>query len=177
MSNLRAISSALNTAIGQSVTRPGYLVALAFDGEIVRLSSRGTVSWGGFTWLARNLDVAGLASDGSGNVAGELRIGNDDNAMSALVLGEGIAGRAVTIYKFYGETPAADEVEEIFAGQGDETGLNLALVSIRLLSDSSTRVLVPRGRITPASGFHHLTPPGTVLTWNGEKITLEPNRG
>lgn len=175
--SLRPISTGLQGLIGQTVTLPGYLVAIEFPSQTVRMSSRGTVAWDGHTWLAYDLEVSGLSSDGSGEVAGVLRVGNTDNALSALILGDGIAGRPVTIHAFYGDAPAADEVEEIFAGQGDEAGLDLRVAEIKLISDSIARVLLPRGRITPAAGFNHLTPPGTVLTWNGEKITLETSNG
>lgn len=177
MSNLRTLSTSLSTKVSQTVTLPGYLVALEFESQTVRLSSRGDVTWGGYTWLSYSLEVLGLASDGAGDVSGTLRIGNTDNTLSALILGEGIAGRPVTIYAFYGDAPASDEVEEVFAGQGDEAGVNLASAEIKLISDSIARVLLPRGRITPATGFNHLTPPKTVLTWNGEKITLESGNG
>lgn len=177
MSNLRPLSVSLAAKVDETVTLPGYLVALEFDSETVRLSSRGTLAWGGYTWIAFDLDVSGLSSDGAGDVSGELRLGNTDNTLSALVLGDGIAGRPVSIWMFYGDAPAADEATQVFAGMGDDAGLNLDRVAIKLISDSIARVLLPRGRITPAMGFNHLTPAGTVLTWNGEKITLGASNG
>lgn len=175
--SLRPIATSLQGLIGQTVTAPGYLVSIEFPGQTVRMSSRGTLAWGGETWVGYDLEVSGLASDGSGEVSGVLRVGNTDSALSALILGDGIAGRPVTIRVFYGDAPGADDVEEVFAGQGDEAGIDTRVAEIKLISDSIARVLLPRGRISPATGFNHLTPPGTVLTWNGGKIVLESANG
>lgn len=177
MSALRPLAGSLMTQIDQTVTQPGYLVEIVFTAQTVRLSSRGTLAWGGETWLGYDIDVSGLSSDGSGEASGELRLGNTDNTLSALILGEGIANCPVRVFVFYGDAPAADDGVEMFSGIGDEAGVMADRVAIKLQSDALGLALLPRGRITRAAGFNHLTQPGTVLVWNGVRIVLEASRG
>lgn len=172
MSGLRNLSLATQTALAEPVTAPGWLVQID-TAPVVRLSSRGDLSWDGAAWLGYALDVSGLAAQGTGETTATLRVGNTDNTLSALILGPGVAGVPVRLWAFYGETPALADPVAIFSGMADDAGINTDRVEIRLVGDTLKNLALPRGRCTPSAGLHHLTPDNTVLTWGNAKITLK----
>ncbi len=169
---MRTLSVNLQAQTAAAVTRPGYLVEMMFSTRLL-LSSRGGLTWNGLYWSPRGLSVSGLSNSGSGGACGELRISNTDLLMSALVLGEGVSGRPIRIWQFYGDTPAADEALLVFEGLGDEAAVADDAVAIKLSPGALRSLSAPRLRITPAAGFNHLTPPGTVILFGGGKITLK----
>lgn len=169
---MRTLSTPTQTEIAKTYTDPGYLVEIAFS-TVVRLSSRADVSWNGSTWLASNVRVDGLSSDGQGAQTGVLTLGNADNVFGALVLNEGVAGRAIKVWKFYdGATAAADPVQ-VFSGWGDEAEIGLTEVRISLVSESLESLSSPRNFINKANGFNHLPPAGTIINWGGQAYRLE----
>lgn len=177
---MRTLSTPTQTEIAKTYTDPGYLVEIAFS-TVVRLSSRGDVSWNGSSWLGsesgRDVGVDGLGSDGQGAQTGSLTLGNADNVVGALVLNEGVAGRAVKVWKFYEGATAAADPAQIFSGCGDEAEIGLTEVRISLVSESLQSLDSPRTRITKANGFNHLPPAGTIINWGGQAYRLEPGNG
>jgi len=174
----RTLAGSLESKLAADVREPGYLVELGLAGGTVRLSSRATLSWSGYTWLSWGLDVSGLSSDGGGEASGELRLDNADNTLSATILGpDGIGGRPVRVWVVYTDAPGVGDAELIFDGIANDAGINRDRVAIQLLGDRLLTLSLPVGRITPAAGFNHLTPENTVLAWDSERITLEAGRG
>ena len=173
---MRTLSTPTLTATGLIVTQPGYLVEIAFS-TIVRMSSRADVSWNTFTWLASDVSVEGLGADGAGGQSGGLTIGNLDNVMGALVLNEGVAGRAVKIWKFYEGAIAASDPVAMFSGWADEVEIDAGQVRITLVAASLQSLFSPRTYITPGNGFNHLPPAGTIINWGGQAYQLERASG
>ena len=178
MSNLRTISVSLQAKLDADVQEPGYLVEMDLPTATLRLSSRADLTWGGQVWVSWDLDVSGLGTDGRGDISGDLRLGNSDNSMSAwLLAAEGISGRAVRIWVFYSDSPGADDAQLVFDGIANDVGINADRCSIQIMGDSLVTLALPRGRITPAAGFNHLTPENTVLVWGTQRIVLESAHG
>lgn len=172
---MRTLSTPTSTATQSTITTPAYLVEIGFS-SVVRLSSRGDQSWDGQTWTGGRLGkVSGLNWDGKGQQSGALDIINADLAYSALVLGEGVADRAVRIWKFYGDNPAAGDPVAVFDGVMDEADIGADRVRITLVSANARTLFSPRRFIGPATGFNHLSPAGRKITWGGQTIIL--NRG
>src|SRR5574343_79503 len=121
----RTLTAALTTEIGRDVTSPGYLVELGFATP-VRLSSRGTMTWYGNTWTTWDVRVRGLAVESNGSTAsGSLTLWNGDYTISALVLGEGVANRAVSIWKFYGDSAlTTSDPVSVFVGVADDATID-----------------------------------------------------
>lgn len=170
---MRALTSAINTATSTTVTTPAYLVEIGFS-VVLRLSSRNDQSWGGQTWTGGRIGkVSGLSWDGKGQQSGALEIINSDLAYSALVLNEGVADRPVRIWKFYGDNPAASDPVAVFDGVADEAEISQDRVRITLAGENAQTLSSPRRFIGAATGFNHLAPAGTKITWNNEIYTLE----
>ena len=161
----KTLAASIATATGQRVTTPGYLVQIDFS-TVLRLSTRGDQSYGGYTWTAGRL---GKVDAGEGG--GSIELLNGDLAMSALVLNEGLAGRAVTVWAFYADNPT--DVEQVFAGVADASDIGQAVVRTRLLPEGRNTQYSPRRFINAASGFNTLMPAGTRLTWGGQTFVLE----
>ena len=170
----RTLSTALSTAVGLDVVSPGYLVEVAFASPL-RVSSRGTLSWSGNSWTAWDVRVQGLSVEAGGATAnGTLVLGNADYTISALVLSEGVANRAVNVWAFYGEAPATADPVQIFAGVADDVQIDptRGVVTLQLVQANAAALFAPRFYITPESGFSHLPAPGTVIDWDGERYQI-----
>lgn len=165
---MRTLSASLLAEQGLTVTRPGYLVSIAFSTPVY-LSTLGDITWNGHDWLATDLRVQGLAVDERGAQNGTLSLGNADLAFGTLVLSEGVAERAIVVYAVW-----AGVVEPItlFSGYGDgcEVGDR---VSIDLAVTSRGATFSPRRFINAASGFATLIPAGTTLAGAAGSVTLE----
>lgn len=168
----RSLTAATQAATESSFSDAAFFVEIHFS-TILRLSSRNDQSWNGFTWTGgRIAKVGGLKWDGKGQHSGFIDLLDVDTLYTALILNEGIAGRLVRTWKFYGDNPAPSDPVEVFYGEGNEADLsNPAIAHITLIGktpDSS-----PRRVIGPATGFNHITPAGTSITWGGQTIKLE----
>lgn len=174
---MRTLTTSTNTATQADVTTPAYLVEIAFS-VVSRLSSRGEQAWNGQTWLGGRLGkVSGLKWDEKGQQSGALELINTDLLYSALVLGEGVAGRKVRIWKFYGDNPAVSDPVEVFNGEADEADIGADAVRITLSGENILAFYAPRRFIGASTGFNHLTPSGRKITWGAQTYILERGRG
>lgn len=175
-SGSRLISPATLAATRATVTSPGYLVEIDFSTPVY-LSSRGLMVWSGQNWVPWGIGVA-LEFDGANSsLNGTLRLLNTDLAIGALVLGEGIAGKAIQIWSFYGDAALADDdPEPIFSGVGNgaEIDPDSGIVTISMQQVGGTTLYCPRTYINAASGHSFVPPTGTIINWNGETFVLRP---
>ncbi len=170
---MRALSSSTQAETEKTVTTPAFLVEIAFS-TILRLSTRGDQSWNGYAWTGGRVGkISGLQWDGQGRQSGGIELINSDLAYSALVLNEGVADRGVKIWKFYGDNPALDDPVAVFDGVADDATIGPDAVRIGLVGERASTLYAPRRFIGPATGFNHLSPAGTRLSWGGENYTLE----
>ncbi len=163
---MRSLSPGTTAAIQQTITAPGFLVELAWP-AIVRLSSRGTVDWGGQAWTGGRLGGVTVGDSGT------IDLINTDLGYSAMVLNHGAADVPVRVWKFYGDTPGEDDPVLIFEGATDGADIQPGRVRITLAPASHRTLYSPRRFIGPATGFTRLRPAGTRITWGGQTITLD----
>jgi hypothetical protein len=170
---MRTLTTATATATESTVTTPAYLVEISFS-AVIRLSTRGDQSWGGYTWTGGRLGkVSGLSWDGKGAQTGSIDIINTDLAYSSLVLNDGVADRPVKIWKFYGDNPGALDPVAVFDGVADEADIGPDAVRITLVGQNNKTLYAPRRFIGPGIGFNQLRPAGTKITWGGQTYILE----
>jgi hypothetical protein len=158
------------------VRTPGYLVELLFSVPL-RLSTRGDQSWNGYTWTGGRIGkISGLASDGRGEQKGRIELINSDLAYGALVLNEGWADRGCRVWEFYGNNPA--DARLVLDGVGDVAEINpdSGRVSLSVVGESLRTAQFPGRVIGRATGFNHLKPAGSKLTWGGQTYILEPGK-
>lgn len=170
---MRTLSTPTNNATQLTITTPAFFVELGFS-TILHLSTRGDHSWGGYAWTGGRLGrVSGLQWDGKGQQSGSIDLINTDLAYSALVLNEGVADRAVRIWKFYGDNPDTLDPVAVFDGVADTADIGADAVRITLLGENTRTLYSPRRFIGPGTGFNHLTPAGRKITWGGQTIELK----
>lgn len=174
----RTLSTATNSAVQATVTRPGYLVMIS-AAPVLRLSSRNDQSWNGYTWTGGRIKRVGdLSSGEAGEQQGRLDLVDTDDAITALLLNANLADTEVVIWEFYNDNPAPEDPVEFFRGVIDDCEINEknGTATVRLVSESSSVAETPRRFINAASGFHHLSPEGKQITWGGQVYTLERER-
>lgn len=165
---MKTLSSALATVYGYPVTKPGWLVTIAWP-VVSRLSSRGTIAFGGVTYTEADVDVSNITIAGL-RVNGSLRLGNADGAFGALVLSYGMAGVAITIAGWDGNATADADVVTLVAARGGEAEIGEDRVAIALRGPLAGRH-TPRARVG-APTFTHLLPAGATLRLAGQSYVV-----
>lgn len=170
---MRTLSSAAQAALAATITRPIYLIEIAFS-STSRLSTAGDVTWNGLDWSGGEFaSVSGLSADGSGRQAGRIAIGNVDLVFGALVLNQGVSDRAVSIWGGDAAALAAGDPVLVFSGVIQSAEVSVNQVVLTLGANGSRSAFCPRRRIDSSSGFNHLSPAGKVIQLGTTKFTLE----
>lgn len=174
----RELSPATVTRTSATVTEPGFLFRLAMPSQTLRLSSRGDVTYRGELYVARGMRWSGIEIDAeTGAQSGSVAIADADSSVSAIVLNDGVADRAASVWKFYGDGPTINvgDVIPVFTGAGDAAQWNIdaALVTITLSDAGGLAQFSPRRYITRQEGFNVLPPASTQIVWGNEKFILE----
>lgn len=173
----RTLVGTTSSGVGAAVTAPGYFIEITWASSTGRYSTRGTLTWNSQTWTATDVRVSGLATDaGSPSIGGALRFGNADLAIGTLILSDGVAGRAIRIWAFYGDSnPGASDPVLLFDGIGDGAALDdVGSATIELAQSGGVTLYVPRLYMTQAAGFNWLPADGQIVEFNGERIRLTP---
>ena len=165
---MRSLSPELLAELGLTITRPGYLVAIDFSTPLY-LSTLGDITWNGHTWIAADIKVQGLAKDERGDARGTLTLGNMLLDYGALVLNEGVADRAITLYSVW--SGVTEPIEE-FNGVGDACDIG-ERVSISLAGQGSRALYSPRRFINQSTGFSTLLPTGAKISIGAQTYILE----
>lgn len=172
---MRTVTAPTLAAISGSVTRPGWFAELQFSSLTVRSCSFGTTIWNSLTWTGANFTVSGMAGDGR---RATLSFWDSDAALRTLALtDDGIRNRRVTIWKAQADALADDDPNVVFYGVGDAVKWAKGRLEIQCARLNSRVLMAPRKRISPATGFNFLAPPGTVIQWGDVVLTLRSARG
>lgn len=170
---MRTLTEPTASATGATVTQPLYLIEIGFS-PALRLSTRGDVTWNSVIWSGGELvAVSGLQSDGSGRQSGTIQVGNLDDYLGTLVLGQGVADRACKLWKADGAALAASDPVLVFDGVIARADVDVSRVSLILAGAGSRAAFVPSRVIGPAAGFSVLTPAGTQIRIGTSTYTLE----
>lgn len=170
---MRATTPAADSARRAIVTRPLYLIEISFS-PLTRISTNGEVTWGGYVWSGgQKVSVEGLTADNTGRQTGTVQIGNLDDLLGAMVLGQGVADRPIRIWSADGAALATDDPELVFTGVIERADVDVTRVSLVLASGGSRSAYVPRRVIGPETGFNLLQPAGTKIKVGKDTYTLE----
>ena len=167
---MRTLTTFNETETQKQITEPFYLVYMGFNTPVYLCSLKDiTVDSNAYSG-SRTIKVPAIKTDSAGNQTGSIQLSDVDNLVSGLILSEGCAEKAITIYKGYGTPSDADIITE-FSGFMDEAKINDISVSIKLLSKNSTRF--SPGLTIGKPYFNYLPPAGTIIRSGTTTITLE----
>lgn len=167
---MRSLSGALSAALGAPVQQPAVLVEIAF-GIPVRWSSFSTLTWNSLSWTRQAMSLESLNVEAL-RVSGSLVVGNGDDVMAALVLGEGIADKAIRIWGYDAAATALGDVVHLGDAVGAGAEINTRSVSVSLRSPSEF-MQSPRTFVGVAAGFRTLIPSGAVVKIGALSLRLE----
>lgn len=172
----RGISVTLQTEVDRRITMPGFLLEILFPGGPARFCSRGDQSVLGSDWVGWDLQIGGLQFQGANSSAGvTIALGNSDMSIGALVLAEGVVGRAVRIWIFYGNAPIDEDTQLVFAGLALSARIpEVGPVTIPASPRAASVLRLPKRYVTKEGGFSILPARGAKITVNGEVYTAEP---
>jgi hypothetical protein len=168
----RTLTPAAAAALGLPSTKPAYLIHINWSTPVY-LTTGATLAWGGSNWTSEVVDLSGLDWSGEGLAGATLRLGNNDQRYSALVLAEGVADVEVAVYAYDQAATAAGDPVCVFTGVGGRVTLDDDAVTVALRANKARALMCPRTRVSPASGFNHLPPRGTVIMWGSQRYVLE----
>ncbi len=156
----RTVSATVTSNTAKVITEPTWLLKLTFSVPIY-LTTGKTVSFGGDTYSRKGLKILSMAETSLSFSAD-----NDDNALSAVLSGEGAADIPISLAYYY-ET----------AGVVIWTGfLDGARIAKKVVQFRAGRVEAGAG-VFPEKHFHrtqfpYLPNDGTVIQWGGVELTL-----
>ncbi|MFA7278906.1 MAG: hypothetical protein WC100_02315 [Sterolibacterium sp.] len=168
---MKTLSAATIAEAALTVTRPGYLIQIGYS-TALHYSTLGTISWNSLTWTGADVKVTGVSQDGKGAAAAGLSVGNTDGAMGAIVLSEGAADIAVSIWAVYAGATASGDPVQVFGGVTDGAQIDLDKVVFSLSPQGNDTLYAPRMFINQLNGFNWLKPGGSIIQWGSETYTL-----
>ncbi len=170
----RALSTRLTSEVAGVVTAPFFLIQIGWS-PVSRLSTRGPVSYGGYTWAGGSASLHSLQGLPGGALQGQISLGNTDDAIGAVVLSTDLTAVPVTIWMLYGSEPfTAGDALQVFSGVIDGAELTPTRVTLDLVSEGRRNLTGPRVYCQPPL-CNHMPPPGTRITWGGDTYVLNDN--
>lgn len=169
---MRALAATVQSATAQPITQPGYLLELQVS-PLLRLSSRGDVTWKGNVFAQADLVVSDVTENPDGTTSVSVSVGNTDLSTGAIILNGGAQNAVASVWFFYQGLTGSAEPVKIFGGVVDAAKVVHREVSLQLVSQGLQTSYLPRRRICAASGFNRLLPAGRVLQLGSTVVKIE----
>jgi hypothetical protein len=144
------------------VTLPGYLIEIDFAPPRY-YSTRGLQTWASQTWVSGAWIFSGQ----------QLALPGGDPAMVQLILSQGVVGRVVRVWTFYGNTATDTNTELTFAGVCDGAPSLIGDIRLTLFDRAMAVMFAPRQRFRPELGFSVLPQKNFRIEWNGTTIVFK----
>jgi hypothetical protein len=157
------VSSEFQDGLDAHITAPAYLIEILISPSPFWWTTGAVVDWAGKTWVPSAAEVPQVGESGA-----TIKLRNDNNTGSSLVLNNTLRDQEVRIYLYYN-----GDAKEIFRGYCSDAQVSLMSVSIDALPYKSQNALIPRRRVA-APTFNHLPKLGEVIRWGDEvyKVTF-----
>lgn len=156
---MRSLGSGTNTQLTTQGSQPGYLVQVTLsDGAILRLCSLDVnFPYGDYVWVSTDIDIQGIAWDGSISGEATLTLGDGDLVFWAYAANGKFRDASVSIWQIY--AGAAGEVTSLWSGRIGP-GRKLPIAMEFGLAKDSTLKSSPRRRVQTVIPAKYLLPPG-----------------
>lgn len=173
----RTIGLDTQTEIAIDFTRPVFLVKMDFPTASQFMSTGPQITFDSNIYVEGQVSISTFTWSADGIQKGAISIHNENNSAAALILNEGVNDIPISIYLTYliaGGTNSTPEL--LVAGVMNGGNLTPEKLVISVLSTKSAAQYIPNRYYTSAESFNHLPVDGSVITWGGQKFTLEQDR-
>lgn len=165
----RSVSAPMLAAAGAGGSRPVYFIEIVWATFSSKLSTYGNLSWNGATWSGESVELGEFDELG---VPGSIALIDPSHAYRTLTLTDGARDRPVNIWLADAGALAAGDPVALFSGYADGCEISPQRITIHLDRSQASRQFSPRERIGPAIGVNFTAPPGVVIAWRNNIITL-----
>lgn len=170
----RTLPANVLAVIDDQHTEPFHIVKIEFANATKYLSETQEVVFEGNTYVEGAIQVGSFRWGPDGTQSGAIRLLNENNAASALVLNDKVDDVVVTIYKVYSTGPATNTDPVVYVvGVLDGSALSPKEAVLKVVTSKADTEFVPNEFYTIEEGFNHLPPSGTVVQWANEKYVLQ----
>jgi hypothetical protein len=156
------------------------LVEIGFSTPLRITDYGANITWNGYTWIAQDVKVTGLTQHKGGVSVGSIEIQNMDDTLSALLLIEGARDKTVKVYEgYYDSAGNLVGMVNIFTnGRTNGAKLTEKAAVLEIAEERASQLgRAPRRWMNTATGFNHLLPDGTKITWKGEDFEVSSRGG
>lgn len=159
-----------------NIGNPGYLVQMLINGQTLRLSSRDTLQYDGFTWDGHRVELRQIQRQVGGSLSIDLDLINDDLSFDALFIDSDPRGAPVSVWQINAEslTLSANDAELLMQGEIEDVPDIGDIINIGVTSVGRLAAYTPRHRIAPPF-CNHITPVNSIVDWGGERVVLGDN--
>jgi len=172
---MKTLSPQAQAAVLSRFTKPGYLIAIEMaESDTMRLSTIGTVAWGGSAWIGDPpVTVTGFSLGPVGVAVGGVSIGNATGVAGAVFLNQSSIGVRVKIWVCDAEAVGDPDPVNMFDGYVDSFDVTIDAVNLTLSNYRAGSMKGPRRYVEKASGFNVLIPAGSSITFGSQSFKIE----
>lgn len=159
---MRTLPGPMEAGLAEHIPFPVYLVEVLLTPPLYWGTAE-ISSWNGNSWQPNAVVVESISETGA-----HLRLRNDNNSGSALVLNNTLRDVEFRIYLYY-----SGDAVEVFRGYGSDAAVAAMDVNISLIGHRAINALIPRKRLAGPT-FTHLPKLGEVIEWGPDsyKVTF-----
>jgi len=169
----RPLAAPILTEIAIDFTRPVYLVKMLFPAATTFMSTGPQITFSSDIYIEGQISVLTVEWNADGGQSGVLRLSNENNAASALLLTGTVNGVLVEVYKTYLISGGGNTAPEMYIkGTMDGADIGADSSTVNILSTTSKTAFVPNRYHTAAEGFNWLPIDGEIITWGDEVFVL-----
>jgi hypothetical protein len=169
----RTLDANTETLIARRSTEPGWLIQIDAATGTLRYCTRGTLSYGGYTWTGGAV-LSGVEVSHDIGAAVDLELPNTDNSASSLALSNALRDADVTIYALYEDSGTSSAYATLLRALKVDgvDSISSTRVKFTLATISGAASRVPDIVIGPPL-CNHIPPAGTTIRWGAVTVTLE----
>ncbi len=173
----RPLGAGILTEIAIDFTRPVYLVKMLFPAATTFMSSGPQITFDSDIYIEGQISVETVEWNADGGQSGVLRLSNENNAASALLLAGTVNDVIVEVYLTYLISGGGNTAPEMYIkGSMDGAEIEADSATVNILSTTSQTAFIPNRYHTAAEGFNWLPVDGEIITW-GEEVFILKRQG
>jgi hypothetical protein len=165
----RPLPTDLSTALGATITEPGWLVRFDVGAESYFFSSRDEVTIGPDIFSPYDVNVSSLTWGDDFAKSLNILFGGVNDALAALLLSANFINSKTTVLVYYDDAAAY----EVFIGVVESVSIDPSHSTVKCVTENAKVLLRPGYRMRRDTGFPYLPVEGTIVTFRNLQWTLD----